>query len=71
MELFRIDHDIVVEKIDGETRPFIKLGLVDETLKKKEIFLSYSQLKYLIFHLELAKEETQTTLGTTMNKYIH
>ena len=70
MELFKMRHEILIENEAGEIKPVIKLSLLNESLEIEDIHLSYAQIQYIIFQLELAKEETKSKLGIKMNRYI-
>ena len=63
-------HEILIENEAGEIKPVIKLSLLNESLEIEDIHLSYAQIQYIIFQLELAKEETKSKLGIKMNRYI-
>jgi len=73
MELFKIKSEILLENDENdenELKPIIELSLINEFLEIKKIRLSYAQLKFFIFQLEIAKEETQSRLAISMHKYI-
>ena len=67
MDLFKIDHEIVI--IDG--RPMIQIEFIINDQQKKRILFSYAQLKYFILNLETAKTEMNSKMALQMNRYIH
>ena len=67
MDLFKIDHEIVL--IDS--RPMIQTKIITNDAQEKTILFSYAELKYFILNLETAKSEMNSKIALQMNRYIH